>query len=280
MLRKNEAQGGRIGYDNGGPGEIGGDNVSDVLERVKELQDEGLDLGAAMAQAMKELSQGKAQGGRINFGGGSRGWQAQLKAEDIAQEDFGQEFYSLSEAQQHKVYNKALVEIDDMLSEKADMMRKNEAQGGRIGYDNGGPGEIGGDNVSDVLERVKELQDEGLDLGAAMAQAMKELSQGKAQGGRIGFAYGPDQTAQAAGIMGGLPTRSNAAGVRELDLRDSGGFVPPVGIKEKADDIPAMLSNNEFVMTADAVKAAGGGSVEKGAQVMYDQMKNLEQRIA
>jgi hypothetical protein len=102
----------------------------------------------------------------------------------------------------------------------------------------------------------------------------------KAQGGRIGFAFGPDQTAQAAGIMGGLPTRSNAAGVKELDLRDSGGFVPPVGIKEKADDIPAMLSNNEFVMTADAVKAAGGGSVEKGAQVMYDQMKKLENRIA
>ena len=101
----------------------------------------------------------------------------------------------------------------------------------------------------------------------------------KAQGGRIGFAYGPDQTAEAAGIMGQLPVRKNGAGVKELDLRDSGGFIPPVGVKEKADDIPAMLSNNEFVMTADAVRAAGGGSVEKGAQVMYDQMKNLESRV-
>ena len=101
----------------------------------------------------------------------------------------------------------------------------------------------------------------------------------KAKGGRIGFAYGPDQTAQAAGIMEGLPTRNNAAGVKELDLRDSGGFIPPVGIKEKADDIPAMLSNNEFVFTADAVRAAGGGSVEKGAQVMYDTMKNLENKV-
>ena len=102
----------------------------------------------------------------------------------------------------------------------------------------------------------------------------------KADGGRIGFAFGPDQTAEAAGIMGQLPVRNNSAGVKELDLRDSGGFIPPVGVKEKADDIPAMLSNNEFVFTADAVKAAGGGSVEKGAQVMYDQMKNLENRIA
>ena len=102
----------------------------------------------------------------------------------------------------------------------------------------------------------------------------------KAKGGRIGFAFGPDQTAEAAGIMGQLPVKENKAGVKELDLRDSGGFIPPVGVKEKADDIPAMLSNNEFVMTADAVRAAGGGSVEKGAQVMYDQMKNLENRIA
>ena len=105
----------------------------------------------------------------------------------------------------------------------------------------------------------------------------KEL--GYKSGGRIGFAFGPDQTAQAAGIMGQLPVRKNGAGVKELDLRDSGGFIPPVGVKEKADDIPAMLSNNEFVMTADAVRAAGGGSVEKGAQVMYDQMKNLESRV-
>jgi hypothetical protein len=51
-----------------------------------------------------------------------------------------------------------------------------------------------------------------------------------------------------------LPLNQNPAGVTELDLRDSGGFIPPVGVKEKADDIPAMLSNNEFVFTADAVR--------------------------
>jgi hypothetical protein len=93
----------------------------------------------------------------------------------------------------------------------------------------------------------------------------------KAQGGRINKFGG--------GVMD-LPVRQNSAGVKELDLRDSGGFVPPIGVKEKADDIPAMLSNNEFVFTADAVRAAGGGSVEKGAQRMYDTMKKLESRIA
>ena len=73
-----------------------------------------------------------------------------------------------------------------------------------------------------------------------------------------------------------VPTRQNPAGIQELDYRESGGFVPPIGIKEKADDIPAMLSNNEFVFTADAVRGMGGGDVNRGAQRLYDQMKMLE----
>jgi len=80
---------------------------------------------------------------------------------------------------------------------------------------------------------------------------------------------------------GGMPTgimRTNKAGVMERDYRDEGGFVP-VGIKEKADDVPAMLSKNEFVFTADAVRGAGNGSIEKGAQRMYDTMKKLEKRV-
>ena len=66
-------------------------------------------------------------------------------------------------------------------------------------------------------------------------------------------------------------------GGKEMDLR-GGGFVP-IGKKERADDVPARLSKNEFVFTADAVRAAGGGSVKKGAQKMYDTMKMLEKRI-
>jgi hypothetical protein len=61
----------------------------------------------------------------------------------------------------------------------------------------------------------------------------------------------------------------------ERDYREEGGFVP-VGIKEKADDVPAMLSKNEFVMTADAVRGAGNGNIETGAQKMYRLMKTLE----
>jgi hypothetical protein len=101
---------------------------------------------------------------------------------------------------------------------------------------------------------------------------------GYAEGGRIGYALGDraeDNAMQASGIMG-LPLNQNPAGVTELDLRDSGGFIPPVGVKEKADDIPAMLSNNEFVFTADAVRGMGDGDVNKGAQRMYSMMKTLE----
>jgi hypothetical protein len=88
-----------------------------------------------------------------------------------------------------------------------------------------------------------------------------------ANGGRIGYEYGS--------MPMGEP-RKNPAGIMELDYRQKGGFVPPIGIKEKADDIPAMLSNNEFVFTADAVRNAGGGNVNKGAQRMYGLMKQLE----
>ena len=64
-------------------------------------------------------------------------------------------------------------------------------------------------------------------------------------------------------------------GGMEKDYRAEGGFVP-IGKAEKADDVPARLSKNEFVFTADAVRNAGGGDVDKGAEVMYNVMKNLE----
>jgi len=67
--------------------------------------------------------------------------------------------------------------------------------------------------------------------------------------------------------------------LKEIDLRKTGGFIPPVGVKEKADDVPAMLSKNEFVMTADAVKGLGNGSPELGAQRMYDLMNTLEAKV-
>jgi hypothetical protein len=65
-------------------------------------------------------------------------------------------------------------------------------------------------------------------------------------------------------------------GGKEKDYRETGGFVE-MGRKERADDVPARLSKNEFVFTADAVRNAGGGDIDKGAEVMENLMNNLEQ---
>ena len=114
--------------------------------------------------------------------------------------------------------------------------------------------------------------------GEKVTQEIEAYGRGeKAYGGRMQYAFGtPEGNAiQASGIEG-IPLNVNPAGATELDMRETGGFVPPVGVKEKADDIPAMLSNNEFVMTAKAVREFGDGDVNKGADRMYAMMKTLE----
>jgi len=91
----------------------------------------------------------------------------------------------------------------------------------------------------------------------------------KADGGRIEYQEGSKEPVAKKTMplldMGGM----------EKDYREDGGFVP-IGRMEKADDVPARLSKNEFVFTADAVRNAGDGDVDKGAEVMYNMMKNLE----
>jgi hypothetical protein len=64
-------------------------------------------------------------------------------------------------------------------------------------------------------------------------------------------------------------------GGMEKDYRNEGGFVP-IGEYERKDDVPARLSKNEFVFTADAVRNAGGGDIDKGAEIMENMMENLE----
>ena len=90
-----------------------------------------------------------------------------------------------------------------------------------------------------------------------------------ADGGRIGYQEGSKEPVAKKTMplidMDGM----------EKDYRETGGFVD-MGRMEKADDVPARLSKNEFVFTADAVRNAGEGDIDKGAEVMYNMMKNLE----
>ena len=92
----------------------------------------------------------------------------------------------------------------------------------------------------------------------------------------LGEYYEPPEGAAQGGIIGLKHGGMLNLGGNEMDYR-GGGFVP-IGKRQRADDVPARLSKNEFVMTADAVKAAGGGSVNKGAQRMYNVMNQLEAR--
>ena len=119
---------------------------------------------------------------------------------------------------------------------------------------------------------VREFIEEGIALGYTSPEeyfedfygiiGMKKGGiAGLKKGGRVKYANGSD------GILD--------LGGREKDYRFNGGFVP-IGEYEKKDDVPARLSKNEFVFTADAVRAAGGGSINKGAQKMYNTMKTLE----
>jgi len=133
---------------------------------------------------------------------------------------------------------------------------ENRAKGGRIGYKGGA------NRVSELLI----LRDEKIGKGEDVSDIEAEIFQltGK--------------TFRSVGGISDVPTgqmRKNNAGVVERDYRDEGGFVP-VGIKERADDVPAMLSKNEFVMTADAVRGIGNGSVEEGSKKLYNTMKQAE----
>jgi len=133
----------------------------------------------------------------------------------------------------------------------------------------------GSDRYQKILEEIinemegilgRELTDAEYDLAGQLAFDKFNSPKDLAVGGRVDYALGTRPTEQETGL-GGLPI--------EADMRYTGGFMP-YGAKEKADDVPARLSKNEFVFTADAVRAAGGGSVNEGAKKMYQTMKKLE----
>ena len=142
------------------------------------------------------------------------------------------------------------------------------AMGGRIDYETGGPTTPPKTLPMDLESLARRLFLTNLDnLSPSEKQYLYEFKEQnknkKAKGGVMGSE---------------IPVRQNQGGITELDLRAKGGYIP-VGIKEKADDVPAMLSKNEFVFTADAVRGAGGGNINKGAQKMYKLMKSLEKKV-
>ena len=134
-----------------------------------------------------------------------------------------------------------------------------------------------------LTQTQEQIEEEGAEAGLSSAEIARLQAEAAemwkdfdttafrpnvAQGGlmRTNYALGSRPTEKESGL-GGLPI--------EADMRYTGGFMP-YGAKEKADDVPARLSKNEFVFTADAVRAAGGGDINMGARRMYNTMKQLE----
>ena len=274
--REYVANGGRIGY---------ADGMNDPSDLPRGLQIDTTTRNPMPENALEEEIESVV---RIMMGPGSAGigepedgtmkgyqfFRKQYLPKKIKElsENFG-----YSEDEIYKMLNLKVREFQ----ESPELLQKPKmAMGGRMGFE-GGTNEdfqkyLEGREKFEKQQNYEQLYKEYLE--DKRRQKVAEQKTMAANGGRIGYAFGndPEQNAvEASGIMN-LPLNQNPAGATELDLRETGGFIPPVGVKEKEDDIPAMLSNNEFVFTADAVRGMGDGDVNKGAQRMYDMMKKLE----
>jgi len=217
-------------------------NILDIVARARKNDPEFRFLpGAEFTGSYAEGGRiGKEEGGPINLG---------MDLYLITKEALEKDGYSPGEAHEKALDASGMRDYFDKISEK-------KKYGGRIGKQEGG-------EVNKKMAMIKDMLIRGADddLIKTMTGATQEEVDSVKNTQRQDKAEG--------GIMN--------LGGNEMDLR-GGGFVP-IGAKEKADDVPARLSKNEFVMTADAVRAAGGGSVDKGADRMYNMMKNLEAQV-
>jgi len=214
----------------------------------------------------RELTQLAAEGGRIGASNGGIQGLMPRRGRVIYPGGYNGDTDFQSWAKRNHIDLNALNATDfqnaiDRWNDERPQHLPQKAQGGRIGYQGNGAQDV--DPMAEIVALMSKRMTEGLtqdetDRLDKLIQATGFMEQ-KAQGGRIG--------AQEGGLMdmGGM----------EKDYRQEGGFVP-IGGQEKADDVPARLSKNEFVFTADAVRAAGGGDIDAGAEIMENVMDNLE----
>jgi len=183
------------------------------------------------------------------------------------QKDFEEFLQDMKDRDMGMMQDRILKDFENYMKRKRMIDKMPEAKDGGImkakpkmagyGYD---------DAMSDTFDMYNDMKKNGLipptmTFDEFLQEVVPEMSKKK----------GIERTMAAEGGMMDM-------GGMEMDLR-GGGFVP-MGAKEKADDVPARLSKNEFVFTADAVRAAGGGNVDKGADKMYATMKKLENKVA
>ena len=262
--QQSAADGGRIGYAMGGP-----------------LDDEEDEIAFARSGAGQSRRQPMAF---LNMGGDAGNAQAEqmLMAEFVKYKNKGGDL-------SFEQFVKAVMQQQSQGMEQPMMA----ANGGRIGYGNGGDpltefeiyrlGQMGYDVAGKGVEpfgglevlrdilKVNNFADGGM-------AGMSVPGYGTPAGtNKFGYPSGGVRVnAAEGGIMDAEAAEMIDMGGQEKDYRDEGGFVA-MGGEERADDVPARLSKNEFVFTADAVRNAGGGDIDRGSEVMQNLMDNLEQ---
>jgi hypothetical protein len=207
-------------------------------------------------------------GGLKTFGGagfGSGNFLANLKS--------GQGIGNLARFASGKLFGN--VAYDDVIGTKTGGLLS-KIPGGGVTAAIMGASALAGLMTPEQEEEAQELsRGEGIDIEAARRSILE-----RAQGNIAGDFRATRFRAEGGSTEEKEPVAKKVMplidmGGKEKDYRETGGFVD-MGRMEKADDVPARLSKNEFVFTADAVRNAGDGSVDKGAEVMYNMMKNLE----
>ena len=265
------ADGGRAGFDNGGG--VITEKEQTLIDLADYFMERGMSESEAYEAAAKQLY---AYGGRV-------GYQDGMMVEEDDEEEFIRSGAGMSRRQPKAFLNMGggagQAQAEQML-----MMEyvKYKNKGGTLSFE----------------QFVKAVMQEAAPEGAGMEQPQPVMM--AANGGPVPDSTVPGYTTPAGYNKfdyrsGGVPVRVGAQeggimetevaeevmplldmGGKEKDYRNTGGFVE-LGRKERADDVPARLSKNEFVFTADAVRNAGGGDIDKGAEVMENLMNNLEQ---
>ena len=258
------ADGGRAGYAMGGP-----------------LDDEEEEIAFARTGAGQSRRQ---QPAFLSMGGGAGDAQAQqmLQAEYIKYKNQGGDL-------SFEQFVQAVMQQQSQGMEQPTMMA---ADGGRIGYGNGGD-PLTEFEIYRLGQMGYDVENKGMEPFGGLSVLRDILRVNRADGGMAGMSvpgYGtPAGTNQFGYPSGGVRVNAAEGGImdteqaemidmggNEKDYRDEGGFVA-MGGEERADDVPARLSKNEFVFTADAVRNAGGGDIDRGSEVMQNLMDNLEQ---
>ena len=258
FARDNRAQGGRIGY-------MFGDKVEDK-EGIMSMSEDEEDENMKMAYFPGDVFS-KAEIARL------------FRDRSLTTNQDRKDLYKI-------LMNPGMYpEAEDMLKR----LLRGKQDGGRIGFNSGSRDlkdykfmelfdeESYNKKLKEKEDLINELMDKGYRFDDIMQLVSPRTERLMDDGTYKQYGDAPSISLGKIGFnMGGeVPVRKNKAGIEELDYRQTGGFVP-VGVKEKADDVPAMLSKNEFVLTADAVRGIGGGDVEKGAEKLYGVMKQAE----